>query len=82
MEQKAIYDAINFNYSYDGGTATAFNTNSTASLSRVASFLCPSDGQAGKSFINSYCGSIGTTIFRDGSEDNVAQSQVTSGLFA
>ena len=29
-------------------------------LIRINTFLCPSDGNAGKSMINSYCGSMGT----------------------
>jgi prepilin-type processing-associated H-X9-DG protein len=36
--------------------------NSTVYLTRINGFLCPSDGQAGVQNINSYFGSIGTTV--------------------
>ena len=36
--------------------------NSTVYLTRINAFLCPSDGQAGVQNINSYYGSIGTTV--------------------
>ena len=36
--------------------------NSTVYLTRINGFLCPSDGQAGEQNINSYFGSIGTTV--------------------
>jgi len=63
MEQTAIFNAINFNFNTGqaGGTATA--TNSTAYNTIINVFLCPSDGNAGKTNINSYCASQGTTFY-------------------
>jgi prepilin-type N-terminal cleavage/methylation domain-containing protein/prepilin-type processing-associated H-X9-DG protein len=62
MEQSPLYNAANFSTTccYNGQIADA--QNSTVYLTRVASFLCPSDGQAGQTNINSYFGSIGTTV--------------------
>jgi prepilin-type N-terminal cleavage/methylation domain-containing protein/prepilin-type processing-associated H-X9-DG protein len=70
MEQNAIYNAINFSI------VTTDITNTTAWNTKINSFLCPSDGNAGGAGgnINSYKGSQGTT----------SQSNPTSctGLFA
>jgi prepilin-type N-terminal cleavage/methylation domain-containing protein/prepilin-type processing-associated H-X9-DG protein len=59
LEQTTIYNACNFDWTcwQDMGgaiNATAFNT-------RVATFLCPSDSMAGRTNINNYYGSTGTT---------------------
>jgi prepilin-type N-terminal cleavage/methylation domain-containing protein/prepilin-type processing-associated H-X9-DG protein len=72
MEQRAIYNTINFNYCATGGTAGVINA--TAYNTRVASFVCPSDGQAGASNTNSYHGSYGTTT--------KPQSKQGTGVFA
>jgi prepilin-type N-terminal cleavage/methylation domain-containing protein/prepilin-type processing-associated H-X9-DG protein len=78
MEQNPLYNAINFSIppvatqDYDNGNVT---TGSTALLIRISSFLCPSDGKAGKSYINSYYGSMGDSI------GYTTQSK-SSGLFA
>ncbi len=77
LEQNPIYNAINFNWgpgSRSGGTAYAAKANATAYNTRINSFLCPSDGNAGKVNINSYCASMGATTY------NV--NQRTSGVFA
>ena len=61
MEQTAIYNSINFSLALvnsDAGSVAA----TTAMNTKIASFLCPSDGNAGVSFTNSYYGSMGTTI--------------------
>ena len=50
--------------------------NSTVYLTRIAGFLCPSDGQAGVANINNYRGSIGTTVVRG------SPSSQVSGLFS
>jgi prepilin-type N-terminal cleavage/methylation domain-containing protein/prepilin-type processing-associated H-X9-DG protein len=62
LEQQPLYNAANFKQAccYADGIADAFN--STVYLTRIAGFLCPSDAQAGVSNINSYHGSIGTTV--------------------
>ena len=61
MEQSAIYNAINYNFL--GGWDIAGQINSTAWNTLIASYLCPSDANAGNSTGNtiSYRGSIGTT---------------------
>ncbi len=59
LEQKPVYDAINFNWNswYGGG----FAQNSTVALLRLNSFVCPSDGMTGQLNTNNYFGSIGTS---------------------
>jgi len=75
LEQKPIYDAINFSWGSGGhGGGVAAFINSTVYNSKIASFLCPSDGQAGKTHTNSYPGSQGTSTFNN--------SLRVSGLFA
>jgi len=78
LEQKPIYDAINFSWGSGGHGAPpptmSQALNSTVYNSKIASFLCPSDGQAGKSHTNSYPGSQGTSTFNN--------SLKVSGLFA
>jgi prepilin-type N-terminal cleavage/methylation domain-containing protein/prepilin-type processing-associated H-X9-DG protein len=60
LEQKPIYDAINFNWTaWQGGGAT---TNLTAFTIRLNSFVCPSDGLTGQLNTNNYFGSVGTTV--------------------
>jgi len=59
MEQTAIYNSINFNWL--GGYGQGGAINSTAWNSKIASLLCPSDGNAGATGTVNYRGSIGTT---------------------
>jgi len=62
MEQTAIYNAINFSYAPEWSGNPAYAINSTAYLSVINTYLCPSDGNAGKNgFINSYAASEGTS---------------------
>jgi len=79
IEQGSIYNSINFSLApfannIDGGGGTSGSAN-TALAIRIASFLCPSDQNAGKQFTNSYQGSMGTTI------GYLTQTK-SSGLFA
>ena len=75
MEQGPIYSSINFNWGPGrGGTSPGYLANSTAYNTKIATLLCPSDGNAGNTNINSYHGSQGTTTI------NV--STTTTGLFA
>ncbi len=62
LEQTPLYNAANFSQTccFNGGQSDAMN--STVYLTRINAFLCPSDGQAGVQNINSYYGSIGTTV--------------------
>jgi prepilin-type N-terminal cleavage/methylation domain-containing protein/prepilin-type processing-associated H-X9-DG protein len=85
FEQSAIYNTINFSL---GGSQAA---NSTAITSKIASFLCPSDGNAGPGAflgwslnsdnfnINSYNASTGTTYVPG---DNGQGGTTSTGLFA
>jgi prepilin-type N-terminal cleavage/methylation domain-containing protein/prepilin-type processing-associated H-X9-DG protein len=85
MEQTPLYNSINFSWSPEpyteptpqdqGYQSTGGFINSTAYNSKVAVFLCPSDGNAGQVNINSYHGSVGTSTY------NVPGSSGTSGLF-
>jgi prepilin-type N-terminal cleavage/methylation domain-containing protein/prepilin-type processing-associated H-X9-DG protein len=74
VEQGPLYSAANFNWGcYSVGQGGA--TNATVYQTRIAAFLCPSDGLAGLQNINSYCGSIGaSTIGYPG-------DGVTTGIF-
>ena len=60
MEQTAIYNAINFYF--DPVASARSNTNTTALYTKINSFLCPSDGNAGRSYINSYYACEGTSV--------------------
>jgi prepilin-type N-terminal cleavage/methylation domain-containing protein/prepilin-type processing-associated H-X9-DG protein len=75
VEQNAIFNSINFSLapfaSNVGGGAAA----NTVLLMRIGSFLCPSDGKAGRQFTNSYVGSMGTTI-------GYQTQSASTGLFA
>ena len=61
VEQSALYNAANFNWAccFDGPDADVIN--STVYTTRIGSFLCPSDGNAGIQQINSYVGSLGSS---------------------
>jgi len=69
LEATPIYNAINF--SFDPLVCNSQIIQQTAFITVIPGFLCPSDPNAGaggvnagpgQTFINSYCGSIGTTI--------------------
>ena len=69
LEQTAVYNAINFKWA--GGYGIASQINRTGYNARIAAFLCPSDGTAGKRNSNSYYASVGTTTHSWwGGEDN------------
>jgi len=75
MEQTAAYSSINFNLAPIASQVGGEEAASTVAFMRVSTFLCPSDGNAGKQFINSYVGCMGTTIGYN------TQSQ-SNGMFA
>ena len=60
LEQKPIYDAINFNWNGWQGTYGPA-TNRTVWNLKINSFACPSDGLTGQENTNNYFGSVGTT---------------------
>jgi len=76
MEQTPLYSAANFNFDAGLDDATSDVVNSTVYLTRISSFMCPSDGAAGTKNINNYRGSIGTTVVQ-----GIPSKQV-SGLFS
>ena len=75
MEQSSIYNACNFSwdawYQSSTGNYTGHPANTTVWRTIIATFLCPSDGQAGQiggtsvsgdnANTNNYFGSLGTT---------------------
>ncbi len=65
MEQTALYNAANFMVDARFATGNCWPINSTVDDTKVSSFLCPSDANAGKEFFNNYYGSRGTTITSD-----------------
>jgi prepilin-type N-terminal cleavage/methylation domain-containing protein/prepilin-type processing-associated H-X9-DG protein len=75
VEQRPLYNAANFSWGccYVNGQCDA--TNKTVYNTRIASFLCPSDGLAGQQNINSYYGSIGTSTIQ------YPVGGVTTGIF-
>ncbi|WP_435009385.1 DUF1559 domain-containing protein [Tundrisphaera lichenicola] len=81
MEQTAIYNAANFSWAPEWSGNIAFAINSTSTQTIINSFLCPSDGNAGKAgFFNSYAASQGTTTWGyPGGDTNKRKS---TGTFA
>jgi prepilin-type N-terminal cleavage/methylation domain-containing protein/prepilin-type processing-associated H-X9-DG protein len=63
VEQRPLYNAANFNLNccYTG---LGNRANSTIFNTRIAAFLCPSDGLAGQQNINSYQGCIGDSTIQ------------------
>lgn len=70
LDQQPIYNAANFNFAptfwggnglREGRTGGAAN-NATINDTLVKTFLCPSDGNAGRQNLNSYYACYGTTI--------------------
>src|SRR5271163_1815230 len=54
VEQGPLYNAANFNWNCCYASSQGDATNSTIYNTRIASFLCPSDGVAGQQNINNY----------------------------
>jgi prepilin-type N-terminal cleavage/methylation domain-containing protein/prepilin-type processing-associated H-X9-DG protein len=64
LEQQALYSSCNFSLALDDGNArNGTNSNSTVNRTVISFFLCPSDGNAGRTSgnLNSYFLSEGTT---------------------
>jgi prepilin-type processing-associated H-X9-DG protein len=81
MEGNPIYNAINFNF--DPISWPSYPYNSTLSNTRLAIFLCPSDGLAGQQFINNYYACEGTYFDGAGNADNDrCIGSNTTGMFA
>jgi prepilin-type processing-associated H-X9-DG protein len=76
VEQAPLYNAANFNWNCCFSSGQGDATNLTVYFTRIASFLCPSDGLAGTTRnINSYYGSIGTSTIQYPADGN------TTGIF-
>ena len=60
LEQGPLYSSVNF--SIAPFAPEGYYSCTTTYLTRIANFLCPSDSRAGVENINSYRGSIGTTV--------------------
>lgn len=81
-EQTQLYNAANFNFAvwHRGRTPMGYAANLTVFNSKVAQYLCPSDGQAGKSNTNSYFASVGPNTQASGmSSINGSTGQATKG---
>jgi prepilin-type N-terminal cleavage/methylation domain-containing protein/prepilin-type processing-associated H-X9-DG protein len=82
IEGTPIYNSINFNY--DPISWPSYPFNATASNTKLAVFLCPSDGNAGRSYINNYYACVGTTTIAGGdmtASDNCNLVGSSTGLF-
>jgi prepilin-type N-terminal cleavage/methylation domain-containing protein/prepilin-type processing-associated H-X9-DG protein len=87
LEQVAVYNAINFNWSPEpyaeptpqdaGYKSLGGSINSTAYNTKINLFLCPSDGNAGNPDNNNYHASVGTTTYNTGRNPGVS-----TGVFA
>jgi prepilin-type N-terminal cleavage/methylation domain-containing protein/prepilin-type processing-associated H-X9-DG protein len=81
VEQSPLYNAANFNWNCCYTPLSGNNrTNTTIYNTRIANFLCPSDGLAGAPSsplqnINSYAGSIGTSTIQ------YPTGGITTGVF-
>jgi len=75
VEQGPLYNAANFSWNCCYVSAQSDATNRTVYNTRIASFLCPSDGLAGQQNINSYLGCIGTSTIQYPADGN------TTGIF-
>jgi prepilin-type N-terminal cleavage/methylation domain-containing protein/prepilin-type processing-associated H-X9-DG protein len=74
LEQNPIYNSINFCFPPED-SAIGQAISNTVMLVKINAFLCPSDSKAGTAFINSYYGSMGSSV------GYITQTQ-SSGLFA
>ena len=84
MEQTPIYNAINFSWAPQWPNNPCYFINSTAYNTLISSYLCPSDGNAGKNgWINSYAASQGTTTYGYPFNDNdFTNFHNSTGVFA
>ncbi len=78
LEQGQLYNAANFSFTPAWTGQLGYIVNTTVSLTKLNTFLCPSDGNAGKPDTNSYFGSIGNTTFNCCSNP---QAINTTGVF-
>jgi prepilin-type N-terminal cleavage/methylation domain-containing protein/prepilin-type processing-associated H-X9-DG protein len=85
MEQTTVYNTCNFNWAPEWANNQGYLINSTAYLTKISTYLCPSDGNAGKNgFNNSYAASTGTSTigYPSGGGNGGSPSGLSSGAFA
>jgi prepilin-type N-terminal cleavage/methylation domain-containing protein/prepilin-type processing-associated H-X9-DG protein len=85
MEQTQVYNSCNFSWAPEWSNNLGYQLNSTAYLTKINTFLCPSDGNAGKNgFNNSYAASTGTSTigYPGGGGNGGSPSGTSSGVFA
>ena len=83
LEQNAIYNSCNFSMPLDDGNNGGTQANSTVNRTVINAFLCPSDGNAGRTTgnINNYYLSEGTTALTPVTSNNLPVPYQTTGLF-
>ena len=95
LEQSTLYNACNFSLGNNGGNSYGYYANSTVTGQRVATFLCPSDPNAGTLSVTraadgrtdmldlSYVGSAGTTTLspNNTAPTNTWATQGSTGMF-
>ena len=83
LEQSALYNAFNFNASALSGAAANYTAvNTTTYLTRIASFICPSDTSGPSTFTygTNYDGNLGPTF--NWSSPVTSSAGVGAGMFA
>lgn len=67
LEQTALANAANMNWAvwHSGRAGVGYDANLTVFNTRVAAFMCPSDGYSGVSNINSYQASVGPSTLAE-----------------
>ena len=79
LEQNQVYNAINFNWA-SAERAPASVINSTGCNTVLNSFICPSDGDAGRPiWINNYFASMGPSSYSTGPNNGTRQE--IAGMF-
>jgi prepilin-type N-terminal cleavage/methylation domain-containing protein/prepilin-type processing-associated H-X9-DG protein len=77
LEQTPLYNSANFSMACCFWGSIPDAVNSTVYTTRIGSFLCPSDGQAGVENINSYVACLGSTTLRY----DAGGTGMTNGIF-
>jgi prepilin-type N-terminal cleavage/methylation domain-containing protein/prepilin-type processing-associated H-X9-DG protein len=82
MEQNTTANLCNFNWAPEWSANPSYLINSSAYLTKIGVFLCPSDGNAGKNgFNNSYAASQGTSLYGYPEEYGATGNGGSTGVF-
>jgi prepilin-type N-terminal cleavage/methylation domain-containing protein/prepilin-type processing-associated H-X9-DG protein len=87
IEQGAVFNSCNFAYPPATSINLAYYTNSTVLSTKIAAFICPSDGVSptitatSNDFNCNYVGSTGTTIEGVTNPTQFSSIQQTTGIF-